>query len=392
MRILYDARKITPNLMTGLGNVSKGLLSSLLKYKDLEVIAFTRKGVKHLPELSKINQKLTICETSDDSDYFGIKRVWFEQLRLPALIDQYRPEILHLTIGTSVPRFLDKDKYRLKIILTIHDLIPLTEYNDLMSFFDRQIYKNLLSYSFKKADMIVAISKFTAGDIQKYFPGITNPRVIHNGIQPVKTDDKLNKKWPGLKAKLKISQNFIFYLGGFAPKKNLQNLIKAYNLLRKNKKIDYQLVLGGKLPTKEKAQVNYKQILALISECRLENDVRIINYISEEEKAILFTKSAFIVYPSLYEGFGLPVLEALSIGKPVVTTQNSPMEEIARSNALYFDPKNVVDIAEKIQEMINNHQSYQRKLESLKEKFISEYSWDNIARKYYDLYRELTRV
>src|SRR3989344_1709361 len=164
MRVLYDARKITLQA-TGVGYVVKKLLEELLKFRDLEIIAFTKKGVNKIFDDSAPPDNLTIHETTDDSEYFGLKRILFEQLQIPKLIEKYKPDILHLTNGFGVPLFINKKN--LRIILTIHDLIPLTPFKELMSPLSNLLFKVLFSAGIKKADSVVTVSKFTANDVKK---------------------------------------------------------------------------------------------------------------------------------------------------------------------------------------------------------------------------------
>lgn len=388
MKILYDARKIVPRI-TGVGHVSESLLRELLEYKDLEIIAFTRKGIKELPQLSKTNSNLLIHETNDSSEYFEIKRLLFEQWSLPKLINLYKPDILHLTNGFSVPLFLDKEKYHLKIVSTIHDLIPLTSYWELMSLWDRFLYKRLLSYSIKKSDAVVAVSGATSDDIKKYFSSIQQVYVINNGVDFMEKPDGFKEKWFALKMKHGIIKNYIFYLGGFAPRKNVFNLLNAYFLLKQQGKIDYQLILGGKLSTNSDIKNNLGRISSFIKKNRLEKDVKIVGYVSPKEKEILYINSAFFAYISLYEGFGLPVLEAISAGKPVLTSKNSVMEKIIGKYALYANPNNVEDIAEKIEMMIKEYSFYKNQAEIARREILPNFNWKKAGEQYYFIYKEL---
>src|SRR3989344_6113488 len=164
MRILFDARKISPQA-TGVGYVVKKLLEELLKFNELEIIAFTKKGVNKIFNDSPPPSNLIIHETKDDSEYFGLKRILFEQIEIPKLIEKYNPDILHLTNGFGVPLFINRKN--LKIVLTVHDLIPLTPYKELMSPLNNLIFKILFSYGMKKADVAITVSKFTADDVKK---------------------------------------------------------------------------------------------------------------------------------------------------------------------------------------------------------------------------------
>ncbi len=372
IRILYDARKISSQA-TGVGYVVKKILQELLKYKDLEVVAFTKKDVNKVFNESFSYPNLIIHETGDDSDYFGLKRVLFEQIGIPKLIQKYKPDILHLTNGFGVPVFLNKKK--LKIVLTIHDLIPLTQYKELMSPLNNHIFKALFSYGINKAGAIVAVSKFTADDVKKFFPKSKNIYVVYNGIDRFKKVKNSDEIWTNLKKKFDINQAFILYIGGFAPRKNILRVLQSYNDLIKNNKYRYQLLLCGKF-TKNKdilAQIN--KINQYISIKNLQNQVRLIGYLNLDEKYVLLSKAKFFVYLSLYEGFGLPVLEALSVGTPTLTSKNSVMEEVAQKYSCYAIPNDNDDILSNMTKIVEDYEYYKKLAKEAKENLLLNYNW-----------------
>lgn len=387
MRILYDARKITLQPM-GVGYVVKKLLEQLLTYKDLEMIALTKKGIKNVfdPPLSK---NLIVHETDDDSEYFGLKRVFFEQINLLKIINFYKPDLLHLTNGFSVPFLLDKKRSRLKILLTIHDLIPLTPFCEYMSKTDRFVFKHFLSYSVGQADMIVTVSETTKRDVYRYFPIAKNVQTITNGMESLSQPiAEVEKNWPILKKKYKLENDFICYIGSFSPRKNILSLIKSYYLIYK-KFPSYQLVLCGRFSNNPDVQKILYEIRKFTKEKNLENNIKIIGYLSPLEKSVLLTKAKFFAYLSLYEGFGLPVLESLSVGTPVLTSKQSAMEEIAQRYALYADPNNIDDITKKMIEILTFYSDYKKKAELAKFNLVPQYNWKKTGKLYIEQYLNL---
>jgi glycosyltransferase involved in cell wall biosynthesis len=385
MRILYDARKISRQAM-GVGYVVKKLLEQLVAYKDLEMIAFTRKGVKNI-FCSPFPQNLIVHETDDDSEYFGLKRVLFEQNIIPRLIDKYNPDILHLTTGFGAPLFFSKKN--LKIVLTIHDLIPLTKYKELMSAIDNFIFKILFTYGVKKADAIVTVSKFTGNDVKKCFPNVEKIYTAYNGIEPIKKINNFDEIWSNLQKKYNIKQEFILYIGGFAPRKNVLRLLEVYNKLVKDKKYICQLLLCGKFTKNRNIQNQLNKINQFITSNNLQNQVRLIGYLNLDEKCVLLSKAKIFVYLSLYEGFGLPILEASSVAVPTITSKNSVMEEIAQEYACYADPINNLNILSSIYKVFKNYHHYKIMAESAKINLIPKYSWLIAGEKYYNIYTNL---
>lgn len=385
MRILYDARKVTPDA-TGVGYVVEKLLEQLLKHKDLEIIAFTRKGVTQLPKL--INYKnLIVHETEDDTEYFGLKRIIFEQTVIPNLIKKYSPDILHLTNGFGVPLFFANKKP--KIVLTVHDLIPLTSYKELMYPFINLLFKILFSYGINKADAIVTVSKFTADDVEKYFPNAKNIHVVYNGIDSFQKLNNFDEVWSNLQKKYNINQEYILYIGGFAPRKNVLRLLESYNNLTKDKKYKYQLLLCGKFTKNKDIQTQLNNINKFIFSNNLQNQVRLVGYLNLDEKQVLLSKAKFFTYLSLYEGFGLPVLEALSVGTPVLTSKNSAMEEVANKYSLYAKSNNVHDIVGKMINMLLEYSRYKKLAKESEKKLIPSYNWQSAGEKYLNIFENL---
>lgn len=388
MVILYDARKISKN-QVGVGYVTEKILEHLSTFKNLKIIAFTRKGVRELPFSHK--GTITVHETNDDSDFFGLKRILFEQKTIPQLIKKYKPDILHLTNGFSVPYFINKQESKIKIILTIHDLIPLTSYWELMSGFDRFLYKIFLRRSLILADEIISVSNKTAEDLQTYFPWLKNTKTIYNGIEIDKSSSKnLNKVFKIIKNKYSISENYILYIGGFAPRKNVLRLIESYNLLLNSTKNRLDLIIVGKFSHNNDINNNMQAINSLISKYNLKNKVHLINYINYEEKVSLYCHAIFFVYISLYEGFGLPILESLSLGTPVISSKNSAMEEIAGKYVLYTDPYNIENIKNNMSELLNRYQHFKKLAFQAKTELLPKYNWENVGKEYYFIYQQLS--
>ena len=385
MRILFDARKISPQA-TGVGYVQKKLLEQLITYNDLEIIAFTRKGINKIFDPPPPSN-LTIHETEDDTDYFGLKRVLFEQLKIPKLINKYNPDILHLTNGFGVPILINKRN--LKIVLTVHDLIPLTQYKELMSPLNNLIFKTLFSYGIKNADSVVTVSKFTSIDVKKYFPDVKNINIAYNGIELFPNLSHFDEVWSNLQKKYNINQEYIIYIGGFAPRKNVLRLLEAYNKLIKEKKCGYQLLLCGKFTKNKDISNQLEKIIQYIKLNSLQKKVRLIGYLNLDEKYALLKQAKFFAYLSLYEGFGLPVLEALSVRTPTLTSKYSAMEEVANKYALYANSNSINDILDKMIVMLSKYEYFKYLTNNASKELIPFYSWRSTGIKYYEIYKKI---
>jgi glycosyltransferase involved in cell wall biosynthesis len=390
IKILFDGTSMRKN-PSGVGNVTFNLINELSKYKELFFIVYTRKGVNKLNNLGLKRDNIIFHETNFEFSHFGLNRFLFEQIELPKIVKKYKPNIVHLTNSFGYPLLINKLKNNLKVLVTLHDLIPLTQYCELMNKFEKLLYKLSITKSLLNADKIVTISQFTAKDLTKYFPYIDKNKIkiIPNGIESINIPINIEKIWSNIVNKYQINKGIIFYLGGFAPRKNVLRLIKAYHLLIKSKKINYQLVLSGRFSKIKDIINNINQIKHYINQNNLEKHIKIIDYLNQNEKIVFLAKAKFFAYISLYEGFGLPVLEALSLGTPVLTSKNSAMEEIAEKYAFYANPEDVNNIANNIIELIKNYPKIKQMAELAKVKLIPKFNWQNSGKMYYNLYKDL---
>jgi glycosyltransferase involved in cell wall biosynthesis len=384
MRILVDARTVREN-PSGVATVIINLLKRLEKHPDVEIIALTQKGIKQIPGLTKI----VIHETSIPYQFVGIKRFFFEQFVLPSIIKKYQPDIVHFMDSFGVPYF---GLGKIRVVLTVHDLIPMTKYRELMGLTGYFWYKISILRSLKRADKIICISEFTRNDLLKFFSWLDSRRikVIPNGLSELLPLAQGLSKEKILK-KLAINRDYILYLGGFSPRKNLLRLIEAFMLFNKKNGYRYQLVLPGRFSPKPDIKKNLLKMRKFISQHRLEKQVLLVDFVSEEEKVILLQNASFFVYISLYEGFGLPVLEALSLGTPVLTSKESVMEEIAGDYALYADPKSIDDIVEKMALITTQDKKFKTKAEAASKLLLKKFNWEKTAESYYREYKNLLR-
>lgn len=252
-----------------------------------------------------------------------------------------------------------------KTVVTIHDLSFLYFPKD---FLLKDLYqlKFWTKYSIKKANKIIAVSKTTKKDIIKnYHIPERKIEVIYNGFE--KTSTIKTKKFT-----LKIQNKpYILYVGTIQPRKNIDVLIEAFSkfkLLYPNN----QLIIAGK-----KGWL-YKDIFQKVINLGLEDSVFFTDYVSENQLIFLYKNAFCLVMPSLYEGFGLPILEAMNFDCPVISSYSSSLPEIAGDAAIYFDPKNPLDLVEKLKLLKENLKLKKDLIKKGKNK-IKEFSWKKTA-------------
>jgi len=244
------------------------------------------------------------------------------------------------------PNFKGFFKGNLKNVITIHDMGH--------EFYPENVEEKVLDYlreelprAAKLANLIIADSKSTKRDILKFL-NVPEEKVkvisigVDKSFQPIKDPMVLETT----RKKYRLSEDFILYLGAIQPRKNITGLIQAYNLLSKRQGFNYDLVIGGGVGWRN------ENVSRLVVELGLENRIRFTGYIEPLDLPVLYNLATTFVYPSFYEGFGLPVLEAMACGVPVVTSNVSSLPEIAGDAAVYVNPHSVEELSEGIRRIL----------------------------------------
>jgi len=336
-----DATCLTPHI-TGISCYVFNLITVLsLLDEDNAYIVFVRR--KDLPEwrsrISKPNFRFIPCR------FLGHwPQIIWRLLILPFHLRRFKVDVFH-TQNYFSPFF----KGRWRSIVTIHDLIFFT-IPYLYNRFRRLFLKWITLQSIYKADRIITVSNNTKEDV-----------INVAGIQPDKIDAVLSAQsgffkpirdkvmLGNIKTYYKTSDNFILFAGELRKRKNIVGLIKAYYLFQQKIKQKYRLVLVG-----TRLRQNVKTILNTVRDFDLGDKVIFTGQVSQEDLLLLYNAAKLFVYVPLYEGFGFPVLEAMSCGVPVVASNISSIPEIAGDAARLVDPYKVEEIALALYEIITN--------------------------------------
>ncbi|MFA6307689.1 MAG: glycosyltransferase family 1 protein [Patescibacteria group bacterium] len=261
-----------------------------------------------------------------------------------------------------------------EMIVTIHDL-GFYKNPELYHPLERIYQKLSHSFAIKRADKIITISETTKQDIIKYFPSAQNKiKVIYLGYN----QDSF-KAMSGEDKKEFINQydypdKYLLYIGRLENKKNILSLIKAYQ--KSSRK--WPLVLAGR-----PGNYGYSEIETLANSEDLKDDILLLGYISQINYPKLLAAASAFVFPSKFEGFGLPVLEAMASGVPVTCSAISALQEVAQDNVLYFNPNNIEDIKDKL-EIIFNDEEKRNELINKGLKRAKNFSWSKTARETLD--------
>lgn len=267
-----------------------------------------------------------------------------------------------------------------KSVLTIYDLSFLVYEKWAIKSARLHYARRIKSYA-RGADAIITISENSKKDIIRYL-GIPPGRisVIPGGIDERFKPQNDPEAISAIRSKYGLNRAFILHVGTLEPRKNLVGLIQAYH--RSRAREEYQLVMAG-----GKGWM-YKQIFKTVEKLGLTKDVIFTGYVPEIDLPALYNASSLFVFPSLYEGFGLPPLEAMACGTPVVTSKVSSLPEVTADAALLVDPLNIEEIKDSIDSVLSDH----KLASSLKTKGLDRaglFTWERTAEKTIEVYRKV---
>jgi len=369
MRIGIDARMFGKKI-SGLGTYTENLIQNIIKLdheNDYFLFMLEPDFSPYQPPSDKIHKIKT------NSKWYS----YSEQTKFLWLLNKYKLDLMHFS-HFNAPIF-----YNRKRITTIHDITPkFFPGHKQKLWWHKKAYELTLKSSLKKSKQIITDSNFIKQTLIKYF-NIPQEKisVVYLGIDKSFLVTENYAKIKELEDKYKITKPFIFFISAWRSHKNFEGLIKAFEILKKNKDFDYQLVLGGQ------EDPYYPNIRKTIESSEFKNDIITPGFISEDELILFYNAAKIFVIPSFYEGFGLVGLEAASCGLPVVSSSAGSLPEILDQAALYFDPNKIEQMVEKIKQVLNNSQ-LQEELKQKGFQQIKKFSWSECAKKTLEIYNQ----
>ena len=376
MKIGIDCRMFSTNF-TGIGRYTYELVKNL--EKDPKAAANNYVLFFNNPEYKKDTPaKSNFKKVLADTPHYSLK----EQTQFLKLLNEQNLDLMHFT------HFNAPIRYKKPFVVTIHDLThTLFPGRKMRSIPYRIAYKKVIKNAVKKAKYVIAVSENTKQDLVRMLK--TPPEKIHTIYEGANKEfhqlkpAELAKQTQILKKKYNITKPFLLYTGVHRYHKNLPRLIKAFSLIaHKSTANKLKLVITGKPdPLYPEAEQATKQF-------HLENRVILPGLVPEDELIALYNLAEAYVFPSLYEGFGLPILEAFACGTPVIASDVSSIPEVAgKNNALFFDPEDPKDIAEKIRTLLKTP-SLQNDLKQKGLVRVKAFSWRKMAKEILDLYNK----
>ena len=364
MKIAFDAKRFFHNT-SGLGNYSRDLVRILSKYEPENEYLLLNKNKSERGKDILEHPNVHFIETS--------KGNFSRQLKMGKDAQKQNADIFH---GLSGELPLKWDSKPIKKVVTIHDLI-FVRYPQYYSFFDRRIHFWKFKKAAEMADKIIAISEQTKRDIIQYLKvPETKIEVIYQGCHQAFKEQQSPELMQEVKEKFRLPERFILNVGTIEDRKNLLNIVKAVN------GTEIPLVVVGR-KTKY-----FQKIERFLKKNKMEKQVLFLEGVSMDELACLYKLADIFVYPSFFEGFGIPVIEALFSKTVVVTSNTSCLPEAGGKDSVYINPDNDLDIRAKIKFLWENESERKRREERGFE-FVQKFNDEPIAKQLINFYQKL---
>nr|QNO53319.1 D-inositol-3-phosphate glycosyltransferase [Methanosarcinales archaeon ANME-1 ERB6] len=313
----------------------------------------------------------------------SLKNAWIDSTAIQNIAAKEGADIVHFPYNWSFP-FHKK----VPCILTIHDVIPFT-FREAMGFFrNHLLYKSGTRQACRLNNVITTVSEFSKQEIvKKVGVPAEKIKVIPNGLrEPAKPNDAIEKD---LEKRFQLENGFILNVGGIHERKNLVRLIRAFSKLVAREGYSGKLLVTGSVSSNPYLIEMKKRCDTAVKEAGMETRVIFTGFIPDKELDSLLRHADLLVYPSLYEGFGMPIIEAMQAGTPVITSNIRGTAEVAGDAAILVDPYNIDEIASGMSRLLHDHK-LRAELNRKGMKKASSYSWAKTSEKYLELYKELS--
>lgn len=370
-KIGFEAKRLFTNF-TGLGNYSRNLVEGISNcFPENKYFLFTPKTKKNVDTQDFFENKYNIVKPTK-----GNKNIW-RSYKCRKEIQDLNIDLFH-GLSHEIPFGLKK--LGIKTVVTIHDLIYKTYPKD-FKLIDRKIYDYKFKYACNNSDKIIAVSQSTKNDLQKLY-NIPEQKieVVYQScmLQYKNINSELEKKT--IKEKYELPDKFLLYVGSIIKRKNLLGIVKAIRKIDSKERLPLVVIGNGK---------KYKnEVLKYIEKHNLKDYVLFTKGISFQDLPLVYQLAEIFIYPSFYEGFGIPIIEALWSKTPVITSNISSLPEAAGDGAFYCDPNRPKTITEGIQKILTNPE-YKNKLLEHGYNHVQKFNSEVNANKLMEVYKSV---
>jgi glycosyltransferase involved in cell wall biosynthesis len=353
MRVGINGRALAKPEPTGVSRYSKHLLTALADRDDgIEYVVF---GVESPPPSLRTCPHVETAGTPP-SVSSGLRGHVWEQGILPRIVGRHDIDVLHSPAGFT-PLLTD-----VPTVLTVHDISPVT-HSEWFSRGYATLYRVVTPLALRQVDHVITISEFSKAEVVNEYPQTEHKiSTVYNGINPISeaNEDPVD----GAR-----ENRYLLFLGAIDPRKNVARILDAYRNYRSRVSEPLTLIFAGA-----------KRDISSAVDRPSTDGVRTLGYVSNPQRNWLYKHAKAFIFPSLYEGFGLPILEAMSIGTPVLTSNCGAMAEIAGDAALLVDPRDTDSIADGM-ERVATDRSLRNELSEAGKRRAAQFNWRSTAEK-----------
>lgn len=344
--------------------------------------------IRHLQELDKVNEYFIFVRSDADVclantanftivEVGGLTYADWEQVGLPLKIRDYDLDMLHCTSNTA-PLYC-----KVPTLVTIHDIIYLNAAYSGGSFYQKlgHYYRKwVVPKVYQKAIKVMTVSNFEAKTIANYFGASDKLEVVYNGTNPLFYAKPNNQRISELRLKLGLPKDYILFLGNTAPKKNMTRAIEAYLKYSKEAEHPFPLVIVET----DREVVN--KILDELGRNAKDVDIHCIGYVANDMLPVVYQQAKLFLYPSLRESFGIPIIEAMASGTPVITSDTFAMPEVGGDAAAYINPQSADMLAKTMLQILSDEELLQAMI-SKGHKRANQFSWQNTTKQVIQIYQ-----
>ncbi len=373
MKIGFDAKRAFQN-RSGLGNYSRSTISLLNKYyPENNYYLFSPSINNDLFEIPAQQSNYHVIEPQKNTPKI-LKPLW-RSFGITNIINSNKLDIYH---GLSHELPLNSKKIKAKTVVTMHDLI-FVRFPHLYKATDRWLYTAKYKRSCQLANKIIAISQQTADDLVEYFKVEKDKiEVVYQTCHSIYTQPVSKEQLNNIKIKYNLPSEYLLFVGTVEERKNVLSIVKAL----KNIALDIPLVVVGR-------QTPYvEKIKKYISENNIKQKIIFLNQIFQNELPAIYQMASIFVYPSIFEGFGIPILESLFCKTPVITSTGSCFAETGGKSSIYVNPQDSEQLADAVQKVLNDSQ-LRELMKSEGYKYAMNFTEDKVAANLMRVYSNL---
>jgi glycosyltransferase involved in cell wall biosynthesis len=359
------------------------------KLRDYGIGTYIRNLLRHLARIDQSNEYVLIVRPSDIEiaaelgDNFRTVADWSrsyslrEQITIPLDLRREAVDLFH------APHYVLPPLTPCKSIVTIHDCIHLRFPQYLPHRMGYVYARSSLWVATHRATRVLTVSETSKRDILRYFRVPESKiDVIYNAIDERLVDEPSPEEVAQVRERYQLNDPFVLYAGNIKPHKNLERLIEAFNTMRRGGLEHVKLLIIGDEVSK------YATLRRAVHRYKLHKHVRFFGFVSDKTLASLYRLASVFVFPSLYEGFGLPPLEAMAAGTPVITSNVSSLPEVVGDAALLIDPYEPDEIAAAMRRVLTEP-GLRENLQARGRARVKEFSWDRSVRRVHEIYGEV---